>query len=339
MQDVKTWAEIDAAPLLQLPPVQRARLQADNDARYRAFWADCFMAALGPGRKNEETLNSKAFCEVFVKVFPRWEPKPGQTFSVYLRSAVKHKQACLLQEEEPNGFGRETNRKVKKALEYMETNGITVAMLARSPEALQALAEIAGVGGKTLLENLQNRQSILSLDDPGEGDSALGDCLADETESVEQQAEQTGEVLPWLHRGIGLMSLAQKEQYGKAAGPLWSSVLLGYLRNEDALPPAEDAPARLAHCDDLRGLEQDNCLWDILLLRSYVDFTVCPPHALRTAEELPHAALNALAAADRNPAQDKTVAEFLGVSKAAVSQRRKTWQKKLLQMKTEQEEQ
>ena len=41
---------------------------------------------------------------------------------------------------------------------------------------------------------------------------------------------------------------------------------------------------------------------------------------------------------ERNPAQDKTVAEFLGVSRAAVSQRRKTWQQKLMQMKAEQEE-
>ena len=37
-------------------------------------------------------------------------------------------------------------------------------------------------------------------------------------------------------------------------------------------------------------------------------------------------------------ALDKTVAEFLGVSKAAVSQRRKTWQQRLMQMQAEQEE-
>ena len=50
------------------------------------------------------------------------------------------------------------------------------------------------------------------------------------------------------------------------------------------------------------------------------------------------AAVHALLEPGRNPAQDKTVAEFLGVSKAAVSQRRKTWQQKLMQMKVEQEE-
>ncbi len=94
-------------------------------------------------------------------------------------------------------------------------------------------------------------------------------------------------------------------------------------------------PARLANCDDLRPLEQDNCLWDILLLHKYVAFTVQPPYAPKALE---CAALHALLDPERNPAQDKTVAEFLGVSRAAVSQRRKTWQQKLVQMKAEQED-
>lgn len=335
MSDVKTWAEIDASPLLQLPPAERARLKAENDAHFRTFWEDCFEAALGAGQKNADTLNSRAFCEVFLDVFPIWMPRPGQTFSIYLRSAIKHRQTRLMQEEEPNGFGHETNRKVKKALEYMAKNGITESMLAHRPEALQMLADIVGIGANTLQEALRSKQSILSLDDTGGADTPLGECIADEGESVEQQVEQTGELLPWLHRGIGLMSLAQKEAYGQKDGPLWSSVLMGYLRNMDALPPAEDTPGRLANCDDLRPLERDNCLWDVLLMREYVAFTVRPPYA---PKELEHAALNELQQPDRNPAQDKTVAEFLGVTKAAVSQRRRTWQKKLLQMKTEQEE-
>lgn len=59
---------------------------------------------------------------------------------------------------------------------------------------------------------------------------------------------------------------------------------MGFLRNNDALDPAEDAPARLANCDDLRPLEQDNCLWDILLLHRYVEFTVQPPYAPKALE-------------------------------------------------------
>ena len=335
MHEVKTWAEIDASPLLQLPPEQRKALKETQDERFRAFWADCFTVLLSTAPQKEEEHLTDAFCEVFVDAFLAWEPKPGQTFSVYLRSAVKHQRGRFSQEEDTSGFRRETNRKVKKALEYMERCGISETMLAASAEKAQLVADIAGIGVKTLLEALRSKQSILSLDDTGGADSTLGERLADDGESVEQQVEHSGEVLQWLCRGIGLMDLTKKEEYGKTAGPLWSSVLLGYLRNEDRKEPAEDAPSRLANCDDLRPLEQENCLWDILLLRSYVAFTVCPPHA---PEELEHAALNALLEADRNPAQDKTVAAFLGVSRAAVSQRRKTWQKKLLQLKTEQEE-
>ena len=336
MSDVKKWAEIDASPLLQLSPEQRKKLHDANDERFRAFWADCFLAAQTPGR-GEEAWNSVDFCDAFVKAFDLWEPKPGQTFSMYLRTAVRHARAHDQQQEEMamTGFGRETNRKVKKALEYMEKNEITESMLCRDPEKEQVIADIVGVSVKTLREALRNKQSVLSLDDPGGEDSALGDRVASKEKSVEEQAEQTGEMLAWLHRGIGLMNLQQKEKYGKTSGPLWSSVLMGYLRNNDAQEPAEDAPSRLANCDDLRPLEQDNCLWDILLLHRYVEFTVQPPYAPQALE---CAAVHALLEPGRNPAQDKTVAEFLGVSKAAISQRRKTWQQKLLQMRAEQED-
>ena len=40
----------------------------------------------------------------------------------------------------------------------------------------------------------------------------------------------------------------------------------------------------------------------------------------------------------KETAQDRTVIEFFSVSKAAVSQRHKTWQQKLLRMRTEQED-
>ena len=336
MNDVKTWADIDASPLLQLPPEQRKKLHDANDERFRTFWAECFLTAQAPGR-GEDAWNSADFCDAFLDAFDLWEPKHGQTFSMYLRTAVRHAQAHDQQQEEMavTGFGRETNRKIKKALEYMEKNGITESMLCRDPEKEQVIADIVGVGVKTLRDSLRSKQSVLSLDDTGEGEDPLGARIASKEKSVEEQAEQPGELLAWLHRGIGLMSLQQKEKYGKTSGPLWSSVLMGFLRNNDALDPAEDAPARLANCDDLRPLEQDNCLWDILLLHRYVEFTVQPPYAPKALE---CAAVHALLEPGRNPAQDKTVAEFLGVSKAAVSQRRKTWQQRLMQMQAEQEE-
>lgn len=55
MNDVKTWADIDASPLLQLPPEQRKKLHDANDERFRTFWAECFLTAQAPeGRRSME---------------------------------------------------------------------------------------------------------------------------------------------------------------------------------------------------------------------------------------------------------------------------------------------
>lgn len=63
MNDVKTWADIDASPLLQLPPEQRKKLHDANDERFRTFWAECFLTAQAPGR-GEEAWNSVDFREM-----------------------------------------------------------------------------------------------------------------------------------------------------------------------------------------------------------------------------------------------------------------------------------
>ena len=342
MSDVKIWDNINASPLLLLPPEQRQALHKAGDAQFRAFWADCFSAVqtlklTRDSKQQNNELDSATFCEVFLRAFDNWKPKPGQKFGAYLTSAIKHEYVHECQQEDmvTTGFKRETNRKIKKALEYMTAHAVTEEMLCHDPEKEQMVADIVGVGVKTLHEALRNKRAVLSMDDAdGESDTALSSRIASREKSVEEQAEQTGEMLVWLHRGIGLMDLQQKEKYGKTSGPLWSSVLMGYLRNNDTQEPTEDTPSRLANCDDLRPLEQDNCLWDVLLLHRYVEFTVQPPYEPKALE---CAALNVLLDADHNPAQDKTVAEFLGVSKAAVSQRRKTWQQKLLKMQAEQE--
>ena len=88
MSDVKTWAEIDASPLLHLPPEERAQLQQSHDERFRAFWADCFQAMLASGKGSDEEMAVDSFCDAFLDVFAGWTPKDNQTFSVYLRSAV-----------------------------------------------------------------------------------------------------------------------------------------------------------------------------------------------------------------------------------------------------------
>jgi len=69
MNDVKTWADIDASPLLQLPPEQRKKLHDANDERFRTFWAECFLTAQTPGR-GEDAWNSVDFCDAFLDAFP-----------------------------------------------------------------------------------------------------------------------------------------------------------------------------------------------------------------------------------------------------------------------------
>lgn len=100
----------------------------------------------------------------------------------------------------------------------MEKNGITESVLCRDPEKEQVIADIVGVGVKTLREALRSKQSVLSLDDTDGEDSALGDRVVSQEKSVEEKVEQSSEMLAWLHRGIGLMNLQQKEKYGKTAG-------------------------------------------------------------------------------------------------------------------------
>lgn len=102
----------------------------------------------------------------------------------------------------------------------MEKDGITESMLCRDPEKEQVIADIVGVGVKTLRKALRNKQSVLSLDDTGGEDSALGDRVASQEKSVEEQVEQSREMLAWCHRRIGLMNLRQKGKIRQDSWPV-----------------------------------------------------------------------------------------------------------------------
>ena len=142
--------------------------------------------------------------------------------------------------------------------------------------------------------------------------------------------EQSSEMLAWLHRGIGADEPAAE----------------GKIR-QDSWPVVEQ------RADGLSA-QQTRCLRQRMHPRGWQTAMICVRWNRTTAcgisccctgmwnlpfsrpmrpEALECAALHALLDPERNPAQDKTVAEFLGVSRAAVSQRRKTWQQKLAQMK------
>lgn len=341
MTNKTRWMSIDDSPILKLPSPERKALREAGDPAFRNFWAKCFSAVV-PHVGSDETLPQDAvdgstFCTAFLRSFDLWEPSTDQSFSAYLRTSIQHEHFHTVQQDDPatNGFGRETNRKIRKALAYMESIGVTVGNVCSDTQKLQLVASTAGVSPKTLHEALLQQQALLRLDAVDQTGSPFGETIADTTAPSTDCLENT-EPLDWLHQGIALMSLAEKEQYGKHAGPLWSSVILSFLRGSIERPLDEPLISeRLANCDDLRSLEADNCLWDILLLRSYVAFCLHPPY---TPDELEHAALNPVMDENFPPQQDKTVAKFLGVSKAAISQRRKTWSRSILNMKNAQEE-
>lgn len=91
-------------------------------------------------------------------------------------------------------------------------------------------------------------------------------------------------------------------------------------------------PERLGRSDDLRPLERDGVLWDLLLLRDYVRFCVREPlysgEGPENPKELESAAVNPLLLPTRRPEQDKTVAEYLGKDKGTVSYHNQKFAKK-----------
>lgn len=342
MANQSLWMSIDAAPILKLSSAERKALHDAGDPAFRSFWAECFAAVLSPAGSNEtlpqDAVDGSSFSTAFLRAFDLWEPSVGQSFSAYLRTSIQHEHSRALQQDESavRCFGRETNRKIRKALAYLDSIGLTVHSVCSDPEKEQLIASAVGVSPKTLHEALLQHQSLLRLDAVDPAGLALGDSIADAAAPSPSDLLEKNEPFEWLHQGIALMSLAEKEHYGKHSGPLWSSTLLRFLRgNTECSPDEALISERLANCDDLRGLEADNCLWDILLLRSYVSFCLRPPYA---PDELEHAALNPVLDEHFPPQQDKTVAKFLGISKAAISQRRKAWSRCILQMKKEQEE-
>lgn len=321
-----TWNEIDASPLLSLSCDERARLQEAHDPRVSAFVEDCYKLYIS----REPDADNLAFWETFLQVFRKYAPdpaKPGQTFSVYLRSAIRHAQERARAADQGfySSFGRETCRKIKNALQYMAGQGLDKSDICADPVLLKTVAGIAHVSVDTLRTALQESNTLLSLDDDSDGETIQ---IKDEQEDIALQFERKTSFTV-LHRGIALMTLREKDTWGKNYGPLLSSDLLGFLRDGEKASPDENTPERLARCDDLRPLEKDNCLWGVLLLREYVAFTIAPPHDVHTPGELPRAALNPLLSPERPPHQSKTVAEYLHASRSAVSQRRHTMTAKL----------
>ena len=138
-----------------------------------------------------------------------------------------------------------------------------------------------------------------------ERDDGTGIEIVDKGASPETQVELKEDIFPILHKAVLLMSLEEKEKTRANMVLFWSPRILGYLRKNEA----PDMPERLGRSDDLRPLERDGVLWDLLLL-------------------LESAAVNPLLLPTRRPEQDKTVAEYLGKDKGTVSYHNQKFAKK-----------
>lgn len=310
------WKKVDACALWQLPCEQRAALQKSGDARFRALWADCFCAmqqSAGPD------VNGAAFSEAFLACFARFQPGSNGRFSQYLRAAAARKAHREPEDSPPWALGRETARKIKKALAYMQARELAPGQVWASDTLAQTVASCAGISVKTLRSALELPRTMLSLD---EEDPDTGETLGSQIPAgAETLGLQNPTAFTRLKGALNLMTLQQKEKYAQKAGPFWSSALLGYVRCSEE---PDFAAERLARCADIQPLEEDGCLWGCLLLQEYVNFTVKPPYS---PQPLHKAALNPLLCTDRLPHQDKTIAEFLQISRSAVSQRKKAWAK------------
>ena len=346
MKSKGLWEEINASPLLQLPAEERSRMQEQQTRQWETFLNRCYVAsAVQPEQKENERMpdfDPEAFYTAFRRAFVAWNPEKAgdRTFEKYLSAAFSHQnaRAQIEDKESVTPYGRDTERKFKDALEYMTDLAYQAADILHDPELAKEVAGHAGLGVETLRERLKIKEDVLSLDAVNEEDSSMMDCLGQLDKGLEQAGGGMENLLPCLRKQLRWGTLKDKEDYAKKYGLMWSVSLLGFLRNDDKLlperpddgygrmtPEEADRVSRLDHCEDLRPLEEENCLWNVVLRRSYVDKTICPPHAENTPQELEHAALNALLDPAMLPGQDMTAAKLEGVTKSAISQQRAKW--------------
>ena len=332
MDEKHAWKQIDASPLLRLSCEERTRLCEEGDPHYHEFCDQCFLlcsqahAASNPATE----LDGLDFYIPFMSAFKAFPPESNGSFGAYLMTAVKNRQKRTIAEENLSSHGRETSRKIRKALNDAELFGHGTKEIYHNKELAHDVAHSAGVSVQTLREHLRGIRIIsLDVDGGSENDDREMNCalqVKDPTIDVEQFVEdqESGHPLQELYEIALKLQLRGKENFGRKYGALLSGKILGFIRNNDRSQPEADRDDRLDHCESLRIIERDNCLWDVLLLRAYVDFSIKPPHREHTNEELPCAALNDLCDPTLPPHQDKTVAAYLNVTKSAVSQRWKT---------------
>lgn len=346
MSDVKIRAEIDASsfwdvnvttrkalfrPMLDRLNGKEANLvkaAPDQEKAYRSLWADCM--ELFPAE--DPTVLSKAFFQV-AGSYQRDQNQKKDSFCAYFQTAMRHLKAEEARKEaqEFMNISRETARKARKALAYMEDMGYTSGMVTGNPDLEKTVAQAAGIGQRSLHEALLNKDALVSMN--AERDDGTEIQISNNGPTLEEEIEaHSDDVFPLLHKAVLMMNLKERERTRNNMGLFWSPRILKYLRMREK----PDIPERLGRCDDLRPLEKDGILWDQLLLRNYVSFCVQEPlysgEGPKNPKELESAAVNALLLQTRRPEQDKTVVEYLGQRKETVSSRNREIENEFLNM-------
>ena len=293
-------------------PAEAAAVDPKLEETYKRVGAECF--ELFP--TEDATILSMAFFQAAAA----YQPDPTRekdSFCAYMQMAMRHLKAEDARKEAQSlgimDVSKETARKVRQALDYMDRMGYTSAMVTGDPHLEKTVAQAARIGQRSLHEALLNKDTLVSINT--ERDDGTTIEIVDTGLSPEDGLELKEDIFPILHKAVLLMSLEEKEKTRANMVLFWSPRILGYLRKNEA----PDMPERLGRCDDLRPLEWDGILWDQLVLRDYVRFCVRQPlysgEGPENPKELESAAVNPLLLPTRRPEQDKTVAEYLGKDK------------------------
>ena len=190
-------------------------------------------------------------------------------------------------------------------------------------ELLKIVAHAAGIGTKLLYDSLCNKNILISLDGEEDGEDTRKIQIGDPGQDIEEIFDND-QAFPLLHEAVMVMNLEEKEKYRTRAMYYWSPQILGYIR-ADEQPNIQERKAR---CADIRPMEKDGILWDVLLSRGYVGYTIREPlyqgMGPDNSSEIRAAALNPLVdPINRRPENDLTVANYLGKDNTTISKHNK----------------
>lgn len=161
-------------------PAEAAAVDPKLEETYKRVWAECF--ELFP--TEDATILSMAFFQAAAA----YQPDPTRekdSFCAYMQMAMRHLKAEDARKEAQSlgimDVSKETARKVRQALDYMDRMGYTSAMVTGDPHLEKTVAQAARIGQRSLHEALLNKDTLVSInterDDAPRSRSWTRDCL------------------------------------------------------------------------------------------------------------------------------------------------------------------